>query len=700
MADFSLEDLEKMNAALNNPALGDFIAKVKVGIAHLSDFTREAAEKMGPGVVEAFKKGTQAAGDLVEKLGLVGPMLDKVREAGGALYDRLRGGVTKWTEEQAKAGESVASVGARIAMVMEPTLGIFDRATTGMGEFGKAGTDAGNAAMAALGSIAPILDSLERAKVPGIELWRSMQTGAVNAYALQTGLIGLAASQGQLSKMDVGTVEGARIVEAAFTEMADMAYVSAQATGQTVGAMMDLSHILREIPGALSDVVGEGNNATNQLVMTSQVAARFGRSQKDMAEDLSKMYTNMGLRGEGAFEAIARMYTAAGDSKLRFGAFNQSVMEIATSFQMLGDNTNATINVVQAFDSAFKKSDISPAAMQKVISGMAAGVEHMSRGTQAFISAQTGGPGGLAGAFKMEYAMQTGHMDEVMKQTMQAMQAQFGGQVLTLRDAAQNPALAGEFYKQVQYLTQVAGVAKDDREAYRILEAMQSGVMDILQPGAGAGGEGAATLTDAQERGQKEQARTTTEIVKVQQVLERSRLEAARTATHANKILEDQLHTEQGMLTHMRAAAQRGFESMETTGQPSQHAVIGDFADRMVADVSEAAAGVPIIGPMFQRKMMGPPGTEPGEVGMGGHGRPPPGLMGGGATGGGHVASIVGGAAHAPTHQKVDVEISLKSDMLEAKILGISQRSVVDGLMDLRNQGANGVGGSKGNLGS
>jgi hypothetical protein len=182
--------------------------------------------------------------------------------------------------------------------------------------------------------------------------------------------------------------------------------------------------------------------------------------------------------------------------------------------------------------------------MQQVISSMTEGIRTMDRGRQAFISSATGGPGGLAGAFQMELAMQEGRMDEVLSKTMTAMQQQFGSQVLTLKDAAENPALAGEFYKQVQYLTQVAGVAKDDREAYRILEAMQSGVTDMLTP---AGEEdGTKALLSATERGTAEQQRTTSILTSMYQGFERAKLfeagQISRFNTERNEALTERMH--------------------------------------------------------------------------------------------------------------------------------------------------------------
>jgi hypothetical protein len=146
----------------------------------------------------------------------------------------------------------------------------------------------------------------------------------------------------------------------------------------------------------------------------------------------------------------------------------------------------------------------------------------MDTAKKAFISGATGGPGGLAGKFQIDELIATGHMDEVVKKTMTAMQSQFGGPVLTRKDAVDNPALAGELYKQMQ-LIGVAGIAKNDEETYRILEAMKTGVMDMLKPGAAEGEKGLA-LERQLGKGASLQEQTQTTMMKIHQTLEVARL--------------------------------------------------------------------------------------------------------------------------------------------------------------------------------
>ena len=576
MVDISLEILQKAFEALKDPALGTFIEEMEAAGKSVVTLG-ELSSRVGPAVVTQIKNITGATFETVKAWGEFGGMVRDVADAAIGAFGKMTSGIGGLIQDQKNAGLGAEEIAIKLGLVGEVAVGVIPEAVRGMGGLGKAGYDAGQTISEAF---SPIGAKLREAGVPKsvIDTFDRIAGAQTRAYGLQKEIIGLAVAQGRLGAVTDKSGEHFRDMNGLMTQMSVLALESAEATGQTVGSMMDLAKALGTIPDALTASVEAGGLYYNQMVLTSQVAAGFGRKQSEVAAQLRDVYTTMGLRGTKAYEQIATLYEAAGDSKLRFEAFNKSVMDIAGSFKMLGDNTAAATNVVKAFDTAFKTSEISPAAMQEVISGLTAGVRDMERGTQAFISAQTGGPGGLAGAFQIELAMQEGRMDEVLEKTMTAMQAQFGGEVLTLKDAASNPALAGEFYKQVQYLTQVAGVAKSDREAYRILEAMQSGVMDILQPGAAEGGE---ALGKAQMRGAAEQARTTSAVMKLHRELEMMSLTQSNIFGTLNDSLNEQMKMASSMDAMAGMSKGRGLQSFGTTEEVRGKATPGTDLDVM-----------------------------------------------------------------------------------------------------------------------
>jgi hypothetical protein len=239
------------------------------------------------------------------------------------------------------------------------------------------------------------------------------------------------------------------------------------------------------IPKALEQTITPMGHFASGLNYTSaamKLAAGTGQDNAKMVEHLKTMYDKFGVSGTEAMERIAAFSDVHNQLKdITQQQAIKIITESAEKFKLLGDNTLAATNILKQFDLAMKGSKLSPEGISAVVSGMTDGIKGMNEAQKAFVSQQTGGPGGLAGAFKIDYALQQGKMDEVLKQTMQAMQKQFSGPVLTLKDAAQNPALSGEFYKQVEFIKSVSGLAKDNQSAYRVLEAMKSGLVDKLQ---------------------------------------------------------------------------------------------------------------------------------------------------------------------------------------------------------------------------
>ncbi len=548
----ALKDFQKTAQDINLQTFIDGIEQSGQKMASMGD----VAARVGPQIADAILKATKSLGEF-------GTTAQSILQNGVELWNNLEQSVLSYVSAQENSGEDTASLFLKAASVLDSFIGVIPDSITGIGKFGEAGKIAGSSITESFKDIAPMLKIIGTSDFV-ISGFSRMATQADNAYQVQRSLISLAASQGQLnSVVDDGT-NSFQTIDLAMTNMSDSAFESAQATGQTVASMMDLATSLGKIPGAISDNIDIGGLFSSQLVVTSQIASAFGQSQTDVAKTLNALYETVGLRGTESMQVISSMYTAAGDSKLRFEGFSKSVMDIATNFKMLGDNTGAATNIVKAFDTAFKDSEISPQAMQQVIGSMAAGIQGMDRGRQAFVSAATGGPGGLAGAFQIELAMQEGRMDEVMQKTMTAMQQQFGGQILTLKDAGENPALAGEFYKQVQYLTQVAGIAKDDREAYRILEAMSAGVTDMLMPGASGVPDGQDALVKATDRGFAEQQRTTSAVVAIHQGLERARLYEINQSGQRNTALNETVGLGDSMQESIGASGSRGVRSLAT----------------------------------------------------------------------------------------------------------------------------------------
>ncbi|MCK9567785.1 hypothetical protein M0R72_02395 [Candidatus Pacearchaeota archaeon] len=512
MAD-EIIDLEKIEAVLEKLGSGiqeklqPYIEKLKE--AHLTTLNLSDVTKvLGDDVSKAL---TTALDSIKGYASIFGGFVKEAEEATNTVKNFVSDSINSMDQIMKKHG----LVGTDVAIAFEPAIGLIDKSITGMGKLGDAGYEAGSKISTGFSAVKPLLERVFDGSGAAMKMFSAMSEGASNAVGLQRELLGVSIAQGRAADVTDTASNSFKNMREAYRNNTIAAFETARATGQTVGAVMDLERSVKLIPNAWGD--------KENLVKISQLATAGMREETEVGKQLSVMYTRLGTSIEDSIKNLAYIQDQGRNSKLQMESFNDTVMTIAGSFKMLGDNTAATTNFVKSFDTAFRDSNISPEAMKQVIVGIGEGVQKMDVAKRAFISGTTGGPGGLAGAIQMDYAIQEGHADQVVRKTMLAMQSQFGGQVVTLKDAAQNPALAGELYKQVQYLTQVAGIAKDDKEAYRVLEAMKSGVTDILKPGAGEDEKGNA-LTRQLGMGRTEQEKTNTTLMRIHQTMEATKL--------------------------------------------------------------------------------------------------------------------------------------------------------------------------------
>jgi hypothetical protein len=417
----------------------------------------------------------------------------------------------KLTSQMNITSHGSVTTGVTMAMGLEPLMGIIPRVITGVGNIGQAGFEAGSKISTAFEPFSTIFPK-------GVA---EMIKGADAAYLIKSKVLEAAASQGRFSDTIDATGHGFKDLNIQYNDYVMLSYKSAQATGQTISSMNELQDSLKAIPGALSENITVGNVQMNQMVATSKVAAAFGKTQEEVALKYNELYTNMGVSGQAAFESLSNIYKLAADSSKLRGAFVTTVLDIAKSFNILGDNTDAATKVVKAFDQAFEDSKLSPDAIQKVITGLTTGVQKFDLARGAFISGATGGQSSLAGGLKMEYALQTGNLEEVMAKTLRGIENQFGGQIVTLKEAVENPGLSSEYLKQMEMISQITGI-NDERQASQVLNAMKEGVIGKLE--RGEKDETTEALVQAIDLGTQKQDPLRNSIMQVYQEAELIRL--------------------------------------------------------------------------------------------------------------------------------------------------------------------------------
>ncbi len=257
-------------------------------------------------------------------------------------------------------------------------------------------------------------------------------------------------------------------------------YSTAQSTGLFIKQVDDLAEGLGRLPGALDQTISGTDGVgvrMNLLQATATLASGTMRTHKDVLKDLSDVYLKFNLSGSGALELLAGISSTSQDLKLPLEIVNSAVKDVANSFADMGDNTEGALKILQRFGPSLRDANIAPEQIKATVESIASGLKSMDIGQKAFLSRQSGGPGGLAGGYKIESLIQQGKIDEVQKMAETALRKQFGGKIVSLDEASKSEGAAAQFTKQVALLKSGAfgGMAKTDADAYRLLEAFRKG---------------------------------------------------------------------------------------------------------------------------------------------------------------------------------------------------------------------------------
>lgn len=496
MADISIDSLKSLASTLGTDVQEALLKYVK---------TLEDAGKTAVSFIDISKKfGEQIASDAVNVVNSgaeIQKLTDKIKNLTSSNNDFL-----------------VSS-----AYTFEPLLRIIPKTTDAFGDLGKSSNAAGTSIEKTFEGTSAVIKRFFGDFSKGtLEFIEGMAKGADRANSLERNIISMASSSGDLNSVLGKNGDTFRNLEQEYNAYINNAEKVGNATGHTMNEVMTFSKEMSKVPGALRSTIAVGEelgNTMNQMEAAFKLAAAYGQDSSKVADMLSSTYLRLGTTGTKAFEGINSVFKAAQDAKIPMEIVASTVQGASDKFRLLGDNTQAATAVVRTFGKAFQEMGLGAQGTSDIISSMIGGVARMSEGQKAFVSSQTGGPGGLAGSFQMDYAIQQGKMDQVLSKTMEAMQKQFGGPILTLKEASEKPAMAGEFQKQVEYLKQVAGIAGNNQEAYRILEAMKTGAAGDLKLGKR---DTTAELTQSLKRGESIQERSHTQLVNIQNAIEKT----------------------------------------------------------------------------------------------------------------------------------------------------------------------------------
>lgn len=369
---------------------------------------------------------------------------------------------------------------------------------------------------------------------------KNFLTSADNAMKLQNAFIQLSAKTGNLDTVFKQAGPNLENINALLEEQSTMILNAAKATGVAPEAIQKYYSELGTIPKALESVVHGSGGATDNISMltaTIKLATGTGRSYSDIISDLSVAFKDYGLVGEPALLFTARFSEISNKFGIELDDVRKGLIGSANAFTSFANAGKDAGMMAEGLASIMNKyvgslMDVGMSSHNAVsaVNMMSGAIANLKIEQKAFLSAQTGGPGGLMGGFQIEKMLKEGKVEEVFEKVRQSMQKQFG-KIVTVDEASQSEGAAQQLTKQKMLLQQgpLGSFVKSDQDAYRILEAFRN-----KEDGKGGaltntGGLGTDTLQKSIDMGTSIEEKSYSELTVIRNTLEEIRSNAMLT---------------------------------------------------------------------------------------------------------------------------------------------------------------------------
>lgn len=413
-----------------------------------------------------------------------------------------------------------------------------------------------------------------------------MAAAADNQLKLQQATIGSAAASGDISQIWNRAGNNLQNLNAITEERNAMITASSKATNTDQAIMIEHYQALGQVSGALTTNISLGDDATNKmsvLTAATKLAAGTGQDFALIAGDMKTALQQYNKTGEEALRFTANISSLNEKLGVELNDVRSYMNKVAESFGGMGDQTDSAAKSYYVLSKSLQDVGVSAHRANEMVINITNGISGMSIAQKGFISAQSGGSGGLMGGFQMDLLIKQGKINEVMQKSMDVMKKQFGGKPVTVEEAASSPQAAAQLQKQIMMVRQgpLGSLAKDDTSAMKLIEAMSKGEMDFKKEIKGLSGKGGAKdpLKEGIDRGTKLQERQTTLLSIGNQNLEgirantaglalrrvQSAMTAARAGGSTNVSELAKLHTSQAQRAGVKAVFKSKTQQAEDT---------------------------------------------------------------------------------------------------------------------------------------
>lgn len=333
--------------------------------------------------------------------------------------------------------------------------------------------------------IAEIEAAIKKGATAFKEYAMSVLTSADNGLKLQNAYIQMSAKTGELGLVTSLAGDKFQNMNALLDKQIQMLSRAEKATGASAEEIEKYWAELGTIPGALRAVVtstGSASESTEMLTAAIKVARGTGRDFKDIIGDMKVAFQDYGLVGEDALRFSTRISEVTQHLGVELTTVQSALRDAAGTFKMYANAgvdaarmTEGIAGIMNSYAQALKSTGLNGTQAVDVVKNMTSQIGNLNIAQKSFLSAQTGGAGGLMGAFQIDKMMRDGRIGEVFEKVRQQMMRQMGS-IVTVDEASKSPAAAAQLTKQIMLLKQgpLGQFARSDVEAERILEGFKA----------------------------------------------------------------------------------------------------------------------------------------------------------------------------------------------------------------------------------
>lgn len=315
----------------------------------------------------------------------------------------------------------------------------------------------------------------------------SLVVGADTATRFSQSILATASASGTLSS--VYEASGEHLEK--FNEYSRQQYTALQTTagslGLTANELVSYRNALAKLPGVLDDNVESTVSSTGQTKVLAEAiifATGSGRTYKEVIGDITRTYSDFNMRGQDSIQFIGRIQELTdkfGSKGVVYSDVADSLFKMSTEYKNVTDSGSAAARMTEGMSRIMNdylgrltEVGVTGKHATEMISGLTDGISHMNVAQKSFLSSQTGGPGGLQGAFQIQKMLRDGNIEGVMEKVQQQLKSQLGD-IVTLDQASQSQEAAKKFQRQVMILRQgpMGSFVKSDEDAMKFLEAMK-----------------------------------------------------------------------------------------------------------------------------------------------------------------------------------------------------------------------------------